>query len=234
MQVILLNLQTKFQMKIRQSIISFFDRLKRDYNYRIKTFLFCSFIFTIIYSVFLFVISQINSSKWFLVMSIYYILLSASRIFILVQMDPKKNLRSKITTMHVCGVFLLIINVVVSIMMFILIFTNLTVKHHEITVITLATYTFTSLSFAIIGTLRHLKLNNYVYFCAKIISLISSSVSLTTLTNTMLSTFGEDNLLLRNIILPILCGAVSIFIILCAILMIRKANAKLRILKNEK
>ena len=54
-----------------------------------------------------------------------------------------------------------------------------------------------------------------------------------TLTNTMLATFGEDNLLLRKIILPLLCGAIAIFIIVCAILMIRKATIDIRTLKNE-
>ena len=50
----------------------------------------------------------------------------------------------------------------------------------------------------------------------------------------MLSTFGESNLLLRSIILPVLSGFVSIFIIVCAIIMIRKANLDLRKLKNGK
>ena len=52
--------------------------------------------------------------------------------------------------------------------------------------------------------------------------------------NTMLSTFGEGNMVLRNIILPILSGAVALFIIVCAALMIYKANMDLRIIKNEK
>ena len=212
---------------------SIFDRIKKDTNYRIKIFLYFSLIFNIVYAIFLFVVSQIYFSKWFFVMSIYYGLLSTARIFIFFQTNPKKDTRSKIKTMRACGYFLLLINLVVSIMMFILIYRNNIIKHHEITVITLATYTFSSLSFAIIGILRHLKRNNHVYSCVKIISLISASVSLVTLTNTMLATFGENDLSLRKIILPILCGAISIFIIVCAILMIRKANLDLRILKNE-
>ena len=54
-----------------------------------------------------------------------------------------------------------------------------------------------------------------------------------TLTNTMLATFGSENELLRSIILPILSGVVAIFIIVCAILMIKKANNDLKVLKNE-
>ena len=211
----------------------FLEKIKRDADYRIKILLSISIILNIAYSIFLFIVSQIYHSNWFFVMCIYYGLLSTARIFMLIQSKPKKSMRSNIITMYVCGYFLLLINLVVSAMMFILIYNRTPIKHHEITVITLATYTFSSLTFAILGILKHLKQNNHVYSCIKIISLTSASVSLTTLTNTMLATFGENNLLLRRIILPILCGAIAIFIIVCAILMICKADFDLRILKNE-
>ena len=210
-----------------------FDKIKKDTHYRIKFFLYFSLACNIAYAIFLFAVSQIYYSKWFFVMSIYYGLLSLTRIFISFQINPNKNIRSKIITMRTCGYFLLLINLVVSTMMFILMYRTTAIKHHEITVITLATYTFSSLSVAIIGILKYLKRNNHVYSCVKIISLTSASVSLVTLTNTMLATFGENNLLLRGIILPILCYIVAIFIIDCAILMIYKANLDLRILKNE-
>ena len=136
--------------------------------------------------------------------------------------------------MRACGCFLVFINLVFSTMMFILIYGNQHVKYHEIIVITLATYTFTSLTLAIINSIKYLRKKDYLYSCAKIIHLISASVSIVTLTNIMLSTFGESNLLLRSIILPVLSGFVSVFIIACAILMMRKANLHLRKLKHGK
>jgi hypothetical protein len=119
-------------------------------------------------------------------------------------------------------------------MMFILIYRNQTIKHHEITVITLATYTFSTLTVAIVNSVRYLRKNDHLHSSIKLISLISASISIVTLTNTMLSTFGEDNQLLRSIILPILSGVVSLFIIACAIMMIRKATLDLQVLKHEK
>jgi len=212
----------------------FFAKIKIDTTFRLKLFLCLSFVFNIAYSVFLFIVSQIYSSKWFFATSIYYGLLSVARIFVYLQISPQKQLVSKIKTMRVCGCFLLSINLVFSTMMFILIYGNQYIKHHEIIVITLATYTFTSLTMAIINSIKHLSKNDYLHSCAKIINLISASVSIVTLTNIMLSTFGENNLLLRSIILPMLSGFVSVFIIVCAIFMLRKANLDLRKLKNEK
>ena len=48
----------------------------------------------------------------------------------------------------------------------------------------------------------------------------------------MLTTFGNGDTNLRNIILPILSVGVSIFIIFCAIIMRIRANKELRLLKK--
>ena len=215
-------------------IAGFVERIKGDIQFRIKLFLCLSIIFNFAYSIFLFVVSRIDVSRWFFVMSIYYALLSVTRLFIYFGINPQKSDIYKAKTMRNSGWFLLLINLVVSTMMFILVLGNRQVKYHEITVISLATYTFTTLTVAIINSIRYYKKEGQIYFCVKVISLVSASVSLVTLTNTMLSTFGQDNDLLKSIILPILCVAVSIFIILTAILMIVKANSRLRVLKNEK
>lgn len=219
---------------IKRTFSALFERIKNDVTFRTKLFLCLSFIFNIAYSIFLFIVGRIYDSKWFLVISVYYGLLSLSRIFVFLQISPKKRLVSKIKTMRVCGYFLLFINLVFSAMTFILIYGNQSAQYHEITVITLATYTFTSLTIAIINCVKYLRKNDHLHSCAKLISLISASVSIVTLTNTMLFTFGENEILLRSIILPLLSGFVAVFIIACAFLMIRKANLDLRILKNGK
>ncbi len=208
-------------------------RIKKDTDYRIKLFLVLTLVFNFAYAIFLFVVSLVYSSKWFFVMSIYYALLSTARIFIFSQIGFEKNQRKIIMIMRACGYFLFLLNLVVSVMMFILIYTTGYVKHHEITVITLATYTFSALALAIVSIVKYLKKNDYIYSCVKMMSLISASVSLVTLTNTMLTTFGEEKILLRSIVLPILSGVVAIFIIVCAVLLIIKASLDLRILKNE-
>lgn len=219
---------------MNRDLSAFVEKIKTDAPFRIKLFLCLSFLFNIAYSIFLFIVARIYSSKWFFVISVYYGLLSLSRLFVFRQSSPKKTLVSKIKTMRVCGYFLLFINLVFSTMTFILIYGRQHAQYHEITVITLATYTFTSLTVAIINSVKYLRKNDHLHSCAKLISLISASVSIVTLTNTMLFTFGENEILLRSIILPLLSGAVAIFIIICAILMIRKANSDLRILDNGK
>ena len=211
-----------------------FKKVQSDIAFRIRFFLSLSLLFNFAYALFLFIISRVYGSRWFFVISIYYGLLSTARIFIFSQIDSKKPLYKRILLMRACGYFLFLLNLVVSVMMFLLIYTSPPVKHHEITVIALAAYTFSALTIAIVGGVKHFRRDNHVYSCVKIISLISASVSVVTLTNTMLVTFGEETMLLRRIILPILSGVIAIFIILCALQMILKANTDLRILENEK
>ena len=213
--------------------VGFWGKIRNNTDFRIKLFLFISLICNFLYTAFLFVVSKIYSSKWFFIMSIYYGLLSIVRIFIFSQINPKKKLCKKIKVMRASGCFLVLLNIVVAVLMFLLIYTTPYVKHHEITVIALAAYTFSGLAIAIITSVKHLKNNNHVYASVKVISLVSASVSMVTLANTMLATWGSEDMRLRSIILPILSGAVSIFIIVGAVLLIRKANFDLRILKNE-
>ena len=213
---------------------SFFKRLKDDYDYRMKVLLCSSMAFNMAYAIFLFVVSQIYLSNWFFVMSVYYGLLSSARIFAFKQLDPNIDRTKKLKTLLTSGVFLLFIDLVVSVLMFILIYTNKYVVHHEITVITLALYTFVTLPMAIVNTVRATKEKEPVHASIRALSLTSASISLVTLTNTMLSTFGgEEVQTLRRYMLPILSGIVSVIIIVIAIIMIVKASFELKD-KNEK
>ena len=146
-----------------------------------------------VYSIFLYVTYCIYRSTWFFVLSVYYALLCVARILVFKQTPSKSKLRSKILTMRTCGCFLLAINIIFSIMSFILINETPQSKYHEIIVISLATYTFFLLGDAIIGSVKTIKINNHVFLSAKLISLTSASVSLLTLTNTMLVTWGKEN-----------------------------------------
>ena len=166
-------------------------------------------------------------------MAVYYGLLSMVRVFIFLKNRKHITKNKEVLIMRTVGYFLFILNLVVSIMMFLLIYTTQHIQHHEITVITLATYTFSTLSVAIINVIKYLKYNNHIFSSIKVINLISASVSIVSLTNTMLTTFGNGDSVLRSIILPILSTSISIFIIFCAIMMIIKANKELRLLKNE-
>lgn len=212
---------------------NFLNKFKTDAIFKAKVLLSLSLAFNIGYAVFLFVAGLMQQSKWFLVMAVYNTLLALTRLFAFGQIKPNKSTRSKIKAMRLCGYFLLIINIVVSAMMFLLIGGEHVVKHHEIVVITIAAYTFYTLTMAIVNSAKHIKNMDYTSMLIKIISLTAASVSMATLTDTMLATWGGEDLTLRSIILPILCVAIALYIIIGAILMIRMSNKYLRKLNDE-
>ena len=132
-----------------------------------------------------------------------------------------------------CGWIFLLMNIALTLIIFFMVYWNRTFKHHEITTITLAAYTFTTFTFAIINVVKYRKYNSPVLSAGKAISLASASVSMLTLTSTMLTTFndGTMDLLTRKIMLGATGGVVSVFIIVMAIYMIVQSTKKLRALK---
>ena len=135
-----------------------------------------------------------------------------------------------------CGVVLLIMNLALALMIFFMVYWNRTFHHHEITTIALAAYTFTSLTRAIINTVKYRKYNSPVYSASKAISLASACVSMLTLESTMLTTFGDKTMSLteRRVLLGLSGGVISVCIIAMAIYMIVQANKKMRRLNTEK
>ena len=107
-------------------------------------------------------------------------------------------------------------------------------KHHEITTISMAAYTFASLTLAIINAFRYKKYGSPAYSAAKAISLVSAVVSVLTLENAMLTAFGQDNSeLFRQIMLGATGAAVVCAVEGIAIYMICNAGKNLRVIHNS-
>ena len=131
-----------------------------------------------------------------------------------------------------CGWLLLLMNLALAVIIFFIVYWDKTFVHHEITTITLATYTFVTFTFAIINSIKYRKYNSPVYSSAKTLTLIAACVSMITLETTMLTTFGGNNsVIFRQTILGCTGSAVIIFTIVMAIIMIVKGTRKLKELK---
>ena len=135
-----------------------------------------------------------------------------------------------------CGIVFLVMNLTLALMIFFMVYWNRTFHHHEITTIALASYTFTSLTLAIINSVKYRKYNSPVYSASKAISLASACVSMLTLESTMLTTFGNGTMSLtgRRILLGISGSVISVFIIAMAVYMIVQANKKIKLLNIRK
>lgn len=177
-----------------------------------------------------------HKSFWFCSLAGYYILLAVMRFFLL-RHTSRHNAREKmleeLRKYRACGVVFLIMNLSLSLMVFFMIYWNRTFIHHEITTITLATYTFTSMTFAIINIIKYRKFGSPVYSASKAISLAAACVSMLTLESTMITTFGNGTMSLtgRRVLFGITGGVIAALIILMAINMIVTGTKKINLLK---
>ena len=202
-----------------------------DTRLRVNLSLYGTLIYNTAYALLQFGMGFWHGSFWFFSLAGYYLCLAVMRFFLLRHTGkyrPGEDMEKELGKYRACGIALLVMNLTLALMIFFMVYWNRTFHHHEITTIALAAYTFTSLTFAMINTVKYRKYHSPVYSASKAISLASACVSLLTLESTMLTTFGNETMSLsgRRILLGISGGVISAFIIAMAIYMIVTASKK--------
>lgn len=177
-----------------------------------------------------------HKSAWFYSLAAYYFSLAIMRFFLMqhtVRHKPGEKMRQELGHYRACGWIFLLLNLALSGMMLYMIKEDPTTKHHEITSIAMAAYTFTSLTMAIVNVVRYRKYHSPVFSASKAISLAAACVSMLTLESTMLTTFSDQTMTIQSqtLFLGISGGGVSAFIVAMAIYMIVKANGQIKSLE---
>ena len=148
--------------------------------------------------------------------------------------SPGQQLETEWKKYRLCGVLLLLMTSVLTVFSLYFILRIRAFRHHEITTISMAVYTFASLILAIINAVRYRKYGSPAYSAAKAISLVSAVVSILTLENAMLITFGQDSSeLFRQIMLGATGAAVVCAVQGIAIYMIRNAVKNLKAIHHS-
>ena len=177
-----------------------------------------------------------HKSAWFYSLAAYYFSLAIMRFFLMqhtVRHKPGEKMRQELEHYRACGWIFLLLNLALSGMMLYMIKEDPTTKHHEITSIAMAAYTFTSLTMAIVNVVRYRKYHSPVFSASKAISLAAACVSMLTLESTMLTTFNNQTMTIQSqtLFLGISGGGVSAFIVAMAIYMIVKGNGQIKSLE---
>lgn len=174
-----------------------------------------------------------HRSVWYDAFAAYYGSLAVMRLFLArhtLRHKAGEQMRQELRRYRTCGWVFLFVNLALSVMLLYMIRQNRAVRHHEITTIAMAAYTFTSLVMATINVRRYRKYESPAMSAAKAISLASACVSMLTLENTMLATFGSGKMSVRTerLFLALSGAAVSILIVVMALYMIVQARRKLK------
>ena len=209
----------------------------RDTRLRVNVSLYGSLIWNTAYALFQLGLGFWHHTFWFCSMAGYYIALAVMRFFLVSHTsrhNPGEKMREELIKYRTCGWVFLAVNLTLSVMVFFMVYWNRTFVHHEITTITMAAYTFTAFTMAIINICKYRKYNSPVYSASKAISLAAASVSMLTLESAMLTTFGASSTdaLTRKILLGATGGVISVFIFIMAVYMIVQSSKKLKALKQ--
>lgn len=230
-------------------LIRFFKTFKKENKYarrwqddaglRVNVSLYGTLIWNIAYALLQLGMGFWHHTFWFFSLAGYYISLAVMRFFLVRHTGkhkPGERMLDELRKYRACGIVFLIMNLALALIIFFMVYWNRTFHHHEITTIALAAYTFTSLAFAIVNTVKYRKYNSPVYSASKAISLAAACVSMLTLESTMLTTFGDGTMSLtgRRILLGVSGGVISAGIIAMAIYMIVQGTKKIRLQKTAK
>ena len=164
-------------------------RLKEDKRYRIVTFALCGFAINILYALYNGALGILSHSVWFLSLCAYYTILSSMRLGVIIQ--DRRNISTENFITNVCGVMLIVLSFVLSGSVYVSLANNIAVKHQEIIMITIATYTFYKVVFAIVNTVTIRKENSLLLSTIRNISCADAAVSILSLQRSMLVSFGE-------------------------------------------
>ena len=204
-----------------------------DTRLRVNVSLYGSFFWNMAYALFQLWLGFYHHTFWFYSLGAYYICLALMRFFLIRhtrKYEPGEKLQTELQKYRACGWVFLAMNLALTLIIFFMVYWNRTFRHHEITTIALAAYTFTSLTTAIINVVKYRKYRSPVFSASKAISFAAACVSMLTLTSTMLNTFSDGTMdaIFQKRMIGSVGFSVSGVVVAMAIYMIVQSTKKLK------
>ena len=213
-------------------------RWAEDEGLRVTVSLWGALIWNTAYAVFQLCLGIYHRTFWYCSLAGYYFLLALMRTLLVLHTHRYKNTESmnkQLSKYRLCGWLFLTVNLSFSVIVYFMVRWNRGFLHDEITTITMAAYTFTSFTFAIVNIVKYKKYNSPIYSASKAISLAAACVSILTMESTMLTTFGGGGIddFMRKLLLGASGTVISAFIVFMSVYMIINSTKKLKSLKEE-
>ena len=209
-----------------------------DTRLRVNISLFGSLAWNVLYGLFQIWLGIVHRTFWFGSLGAYYICLAVMRYFLVShtrRYAPGERMRTELVKYRACGWVFLVMNLALSLIVFFMLYWNRTFRHHMITAIAMAAYTFTAFAVAIVSMVKYKRYSSPVFSAAKAISFAAACVSMLTLTSTMLTTFNDGTMdpFARKMMLGSVGVAVILVVIGMAVGMIARGTRKLKQLNQE-
>lgn len=177
-------------------------------------------------------------SWWFVVLAVYYVILSLMR-FLLVRYVRRNEIGSSVwqewKRSRLCACILLLVNLSLSGAVLMILYQNRGYDYPGMMIYVMALYTFHSTIHAIVDIVKYRALGSPIMSTAKIVSLSAALVSMLNLETAMFAQFGGEMPAESQRVFIILTGAgVSITVVTLSFLLIVRATKEIRRNKDGK
>lgn len=224
-------------MNIKEKIIetasrnAFAERILTEQRYRVVMTAALSFIVNVLYALYNGIFGVLNHSIWFVTMFAYYTILSVMRssaVLCEFKNSPSDSDATEYFVAKLSGILLAILSFVLTGVIYISISESIASKYDTIAMITIATYTFTKITMAIIRAVKQRKNPSMLLAVIRSIGYADVAASVLTLQRSMFASFGDlsgEKAHMMNIFTG---AAVCLFTLVLGIMLIIKGT------KNEK
>ncbi len=179
-------------IKIKLEKSNFIKKLLSDFQFRTSMFLLISLIINLLYAAYNGFLGITTNSVWFKSSSVYYFILIVMRFSFVLTMKSKGKIKEA-SAIKFVGFMLFVMSVVLAVINYLSLSQNIILKYGTVTMITIATYTFSKLAIAIAKAVKYKNSNNVLMIITKNIRLAEVAVSMLTMQRSMLVSFGEGS-----------------------------------------
>lgn len=171
-------------------------RYLTDQELRINFSMYRGLIINMVFAVFKIVLGLIYHTPWLYAMAGYNTILSLMRFIVVARtkkkgLSPEEQEKRATQSFLVCGWLMLILNIAISVIIYMVVVLKQTIVYHEIVVIALAAFTFYCFTMAVINVVKYRK-KDMAYSAIKRIDLAKAIVSVFTLQVAMITQFGGE------------------------------------------
>lgn len=169
-----------------------------DKELRMRISMYRGLLINFCFATFKIILGFVYNSSWLFAMAGYNVLLSIMRFVVIFRSQAKglseiEERRRGLQSYRVCGWLVMLLNIAVSVIMFMVIVEKQTIEYHMIVTIGLAAFTFYCFIMAVINMIKYRERKNPVYAAVKRIDMVKAIVSVFTLQVAMLTSFGGQN-----------------------------------------
>lgn len=213
-----------------------------DYNYRNNVFLCISTLTNLCFAIFNSVFAIMFYSLWNITIAIYYFILCLIRGTLFISskkiekkyQDDKEKYLHKINIFQLCGLSIMLLEIAMSSMVTLMIFSYKPISGSSILAIGSAAYTFYKLTLSIVNIIKVKKLKDPIFQAYRNLGIIDALIALLSLQVSLIAVFSENqnDMLALNATIGFLICSVTIGISLYMIVSAYKIKKTLK--ENDK